>query len=677
MIYATANIEVPNIFVNVAMPFRRGQHQTMQTVDYDLVSDSGERVAAQAVKVGRYHDGSIQVAHLYGKFSSPASKITVQERKAVPKAFEFTAFTEAQFLKYSRGRAKVRLEFNGPVVKRLSLFATTGQVPIETHLTFYTGEDVIRVDSCYHNSLPLAAEDLVTINLHSSVDAQEIPITVPEPVLPITGYFPQRARRIVRTALLPIGKSPDKITHDAGWGVVDEFQRVEAFTAMQLRVPNFANVNLRGRQNNDYFTALQAMQNGTGYPSSKYLNSKRLGMFHPCLGFEGGETGGLWINQGSGADVAFTGNVNALRLAYLEQRMVTDRHHVGLVDMDGNFATLERYEGISGWRMRSDDGRFEKTSGGEMDGPWGFSAQPPLDPLIAPEKTTIDKFEPLDWAHLIRAHKSNFVLAWLANDPIAKSLIQQDAELARMSWFFQRLHNDDNIVRANPHKGNHYSRIQGWMLRIIAESYALSSDKLRSRFSYHSLQLQDTVELAETPIGLVNCDTQGKEFSKPPYDKKYGVSVCIQHGLFTGGYYAFCRAFGLNFGLKALEGVKYLLQGSNTIWSAAIRLKDPKSSVFNSRQLDASGLPLDSNHPLYPDGKPTAGNVDSEQTRSVVGLCGLYGLETGNQALVDEAVVLAKQMMGQTPTQALLNLALNVNDSDLILLSFCQRVGLP
>jgi hypothetical protein len=313
-----------------------------------------------------------------------------------------------------------------------------------------------------------------------------------------------------------------------------------------------------------------------------------------------------------------------------------------------------------------------------MDAPWGFDIQPPMSTTECPEKIEIDKFEPMDFAHLIRAHRANIALAWLANDPIAKWLIRQDAETARMSWFLQRINADYAFATNNPGKGLHYSRIQGWMLRIIAEAYALGSDKLRTRFNTEKHKLVQTVTQAETPVGIINCDVIGKESRKEPYfSNKLGVAVCIQHGLFTGGYYAYCMALGVPFDIMPEKGVNHLLRGSNTLWSVAIRPIDATKPVFLTVPNDSSGLPMDATHPAYPDGKASGFNVDSEQTRATVGLAGLNALKANDQPTVDYCVNLAKRMMGPNPKAALLGLGMQVTDSDSILLAFCQKVGLP
>lgn len=687
----TATIQHPSRFVSVVLPLAEGAYAGLQSLGFDLVSDTGERVNAQPCIVGRYADGSVQAVQLVATFDgTPPKSVEVFSGTFEPR--RFTGFTPAttKAARWMMGLDYCKTEESGEHMLRLRTVARSGPLDFVAWWTLFKGSDAIRCDLVLHNARPGAAPLALAKVALPVPDGYEWQVTqLPEPLMQfdeLNGggevlYFPARARRIVRGTVGPVATngSPDlSVCHDEGWGVVKEaWQRETALGAIQAPLPDFGKINVAGHMLAEADKADIALLNGTSWPS-QYPTSKRYGLWHPARAKEGGETSGDWITQLPGATLAAAGTGDALVGVMLEQRMVTDRCHIGIVEVNGQPAKLEDYAAVLNWRMRADDARFDKQGQAVIDGPFAFSKAVQLPAGTAVGQAEVDAYEPIDFAHLIRSMRSSVALAWLANDPISKWLIRQDAENARMSWMHGRLAADAAFVAAHPAKGLHWNRIQGWMCSVMAEAYALGGDPLRARFLPGMAQILDVAQRAVMPSGLITCDTTGKQAKAQPYLGQYGVGVAIQHGLLTRGLQALARASGSTCNistLEALKGVAFLLHGSNTLWSAAVRPSDPNQIAYASRQFDAMGEPLDSSHPQY-DAKPGAA-VDSEQTRALVGLYGLNGQRLGYGADVIRAMDMAEAMCGSTPTKALLAMGIGALDSDALLLAFCQGRNMP
>ena len=678
MNYGTARIDLPSPYVNVVVPI----DGDMPPGGFDLVGDDGERVAAQQDLVARYADteteGSApQAIQLWGKFSSPPNSVTVEEATVPEPAFVWHPKAREAWGKLQE-LGEHRNAINGHTVKRLRItWGKQGEVNYVAWATFFSGSPDIRWDCVAHNARPGSPDlQVKDLNWNPLLELSYLHWSATsEPLNVGPYYFPQRGRRIIRSVLTDDFTRSRDVAHDHGFGIcTDAWQTVDAFTTLHLRVPKLGGV-AASEVKSRAISARTAVSAGTPYPGPNYVNSKTLGLWHPCMSKEGGETGGTWISQAPGVEAVQAGNKDVLTWCYHEQHMAISRHHVGIVERDGEPATLEDYLASGYWRMRSDDGRFDKNGKVEWDGPFGFSAQPPLGIGQCPEQAELDAFEPWDFAHLIRYMRTSITLAWLANDPVSKWLIRQEAEIARMSLDNGRLGADLAYVQQNPGKGIHWSRIQGWQLTAIAEAYALSGDQLRARFTPTISKIEAVLRTAQMENGAVNCDTYSKQAVAPPYFSQYGTMICIQHGLVTNGWYRVCNASGLYWHCQAWKGVKFLLMGSNTLWSAATRPKDISKPIFLTRQLNAAGEPLDSSHPAF-DTRPGPA-LDSEQTRATVGLCGLYALKVNDGQTLAECAVLAHRMLGATPTATLLSMGKNVLDSDAIMLAFCQQAGLP
>jgi len=481
-------------------------------------------------------------------------------------------------------------------------------------------------------------------------------------------FFPTRSRYISRFSVAPAAEHVDWM---AGWGVmVDAYRDNPVLGANGVFTPNFAGIDVLGRLHVDASLAANALFNGTPYPAN-YKDAVRIGAWHPMQAHEGGETGGYGITQAPGVMVASTGSAAGIRLAMMEQFMAVCRTHIGMIANGSKpIRFRDHARSASDWtlsnpgcRMRSDDGRFQPVSGGAvLDAPFDWSKQPKLSPR-PPEAAALEAFEPYDWGHFIRLMRHDITLAYMHNDELSKNLIRQNGEVAQFS-LFPRFAAVESAVRANPHRGVEWGRIQGWMLRAIAEQLLFERSEAHRGWLMTALErIIDTMELAWMPNGLLAVDGHSKEMSHVPYSgHDYMVTAAIQHGLLCGGVMAAVNACGQVINYAHLtSGVEYLRKGSQTLWSAASRPMDPTQEPYDVRPMHSDGHPADSSHPQY-DADPNKASYDSEQTRHL--------LSHLPSDIAKNATVQA--MLGANPISTILGMGMSATDTDAILLGALQ-----
>lgn len=598
--------------------------------------DSGETLVAQVERGPRTHDDLVQIVHMYGAFRSPVRRVSwsMDPDADVPeKAFQWTPSSTQAARRYASDcvqNAKSLSHGHALIRRRYHNFGSI------FHISYFSGIDCIWVDSIKHSAHVNDEEAIINEFDSPYLIGQSLP----------QSYMPQRARR--RAFLVLPGPDNQTIRPGDGWVVdVDSFRRNPVYGANGAYVPDFGKLDIPGRHRSDRNKAEAALRDGTPYPAA-YKDAVGLGMWHPCLSKEGGETGGTWISQCPGIDLAARPTVDGLYLALYEQHMALSRTHIGMLDSNGRPLKYEDFAADKSWSMRSDDGRFDKASGGKvLDGPFGWSAQPPVS---APEKAALDAFEPFDFAHFIRLMGHDIKLAYLWNDSMSRELIAQNGELVRFS-FLPRFAKYKNSASG---KGAAWNRTQGWMFRAMAEAYAFGSNELRKRFDISVYDILAYAKNATMSNGCLSADTFSKQYSVPPYSKQYAVTVSIHEGLLRGGLHALARVFGSELVFNHSKHIRYMLHGSNVLWSVASR--NLAGVVYETIPNDAQGNPISSAHPSY-DTKPGAA-VDSEQSRAVLG----YDLD----------MALVQTMLGPNPIAALQAMNWNVCDSDAILLGALQ-----
>ena len=662
------NISTPSRYAQIVLPLAKGAYHYQRGVSRWHLRNpaTGTTVLAQVERGARHADGSAATVLLLGDFGSerPASVDVIEDDpQRVP---DFVWHPDVLKAREMFSADHTRLTWNGHVARQYRLVDQGPDRIVSMRiLTVFTGCAAVRIDWMFLNG-HVNAKQLAVTNFAQGwyPSGWLASYTIEEHTLSGAAlYFPQRGRRVLRGVLHPEGVDPEPARHGAGCGLADG-----PFGVFSMPIPTFGVTRPQqaAKQSGQLATIRTAIHNGTPYPYPAYTVSKRLGIWHPCLGTEGGETGGSpatpvsWISQAAGIELAYSPTQDGILLAMHEQRMILDRCATALHDDHARPLTLEDYDADKSWSMRSDDARFDVSQGRVLDGPFGFSTQPPLPPGTCPEQPALDAFEPIDFGHYIREIRAHIALAWVCNDTLSRELLIQAAELARMS-LFRRI---GGLAGWPGGVGTGWQRIQGWQARAIAEAYCFGGNPLRQRYQagWQCQAILDYTARAMMPNGCLQVDTVGKEHNRVPYNSQHGVTLAIHQGLLCGGLSALARAMGLGWPVDLLAGVEFLRLGQGTLWSAASR---PKSGGAPYPQRQPG--PLDSSHPQYqPSGQAA---YDSEQTRALVGLAGFAG--------DPRALDAAKSLLGPTPAAKLRQMGANAEDSDAILLAFLESVGAP
>jgi hypothetical protein len=684
----TVRPKTPGRFVQVAVPLSRGAFTWSPGVCPVRVFDGTRELPAQVERGPRYPDGSAASIMVYADAGAGTALASVDvrwepHREAVGEFVWHDAIRKDRVWWAALPGSNERTTMDGPVVRQ---FRRSDEGDRETWITFFNDCPAIYVALYLHNAHPGASEYEAQVLIPALCPSGwEVSWVITEPygqpdgsILTPDGHIIlQRNLRIVRAVLAPKGYQRWTDAHPAhGWAVAtQEWQRVAAWAPHFIPAPDLSHLTgLEITQTKQYAEIRYALANGTNYPPYKkpdgswsYPLAVRHGFFHPSYAQEGGETSGYQITYGTACDAIQTGSPDALMYAMYQQRMRRDRDRSACIETTGEPSTYEQYKvEIDTGKIRfsaDDPGRFDKSGSVVLDGSFGWSKQIPA-PASA-ERTALLGYETTDWAHRIRATYWDSLLLQLANDPISRYLIRMDGEVARMGWHSG--HRDDgdwNAAQAGI--GLSRDRILGWQLHAMALAFCVGNNALRQRFHYDLIDACTIYSDATSEGGPTICALQGgKQVSVAPYNSQYAVCVAIQEGLLTQGFVAAARATGNLLPYKdVLRAVKFLLAGSNTVWSAATwKLSDRQP--FAARVDSLSSL-----SPAYVGAK-----TDSEQIRGLLGLCILFARERGESTA--DAALLLQQMLGGKPRAALRGMGAAVLDSDSCALAACDALGLP
>ena len=241
------------------------------------------------------------------------------------------------------------------------------------------------------------------------------------------------------------------------------------------------------------------MADGTGVANYPLAN-RRLGWGHPYGVPYGGMTGGSEINCYDGIVAAAAATPAGFRLYSILHRMQTDRQPNALYQIDGAPSSVEEWVIENG---AVDYVPFEHfvvplVFGSRAD-PFGVKSAPRfqvdyvvangLQPGYEPSHLLYD---PHDYQHFVRYTRAAKVLAWLANDSLAKDDLRMQAENFHLSFHS----NANNVlgnaqgsgllslmrtVRNTPGKGFGYGRGEAWGMDCAAAVYSLADDSWRAR----------------------------------------------------------------------------------------------------------------------------------------------------------------------------------------------------
>jgi hypothetical protein len=236
---------------------------------------------------------------------------------------------------------------------------------------------------------------------------------------------------------------------------------------------------------------------GTGeYP----VSSGRLGWGHPYGVSYGGMTSGLEIDMYDGVEAAAVAGPLGFRLYSLLHRMQSDRQPNALYQLDGNPSSVDE------WRIENGDADYipfehfvvPLLSGSQPDA-FGLHMSPDAqrdfvqaNGLQPGYEGPHLAFDPHDYQHFVRYTRSAKVLAWLANDSLAKDDLCMQAENFHLS--FHELFNNANgglqssgmrrmqaYVAQHPGKGFPFGRGEGWGIDCATAAYSLAGRAPRER----------------------------------------------------------------------------------------------------------------------------------------------------------------------------------------------------
>ena len=211
-----------------------------------------------------------------------------------------------------------------------------------------------------------------------------------------------------------------------------------------------------------------------------------LGWAHPWGVPYGGMTGGDEIYLYDGLVTAHAANPLGIQAYRGLLRMSTDRMWTAFYDADGSPSSVED------WLVGSSYVPFAhfvhpSLSGNDPVGLWRaprFQIQHVEANALQPAYAgTLDSYQAIDYQHLIRYTRSAKVLAWLANDSLAKDELMLQAESFRLAYHpymnsggggvqGSGMRADMDFIAAVPGSGFTFGRGEAWGSDAVLASYA-------------------------------------------------------------------------------------------------------------------------------------------------------------------------------------------------------------
>lgn len=357
-------------------------------------------------------------------------------------------------------------------------------------------------------------------------------------ITPGQHFWPQTQQREFRLILHPPGVNPNE--EMLGLGFAHGWHRSDraGYLAQGIQAPKMdwspglltAIKRLKGERFNRLINRL---------PGNPDYNTGTLG-FWPVTGVSyGGMTSGVDIEQIPGADTLGAKHPDGILVHMAESLRYGVRQPGQIYEMDGSPVKVELHADTAGnipWRhfnyVFSAKRPFEITDPRDThwDTPFNLDiARTRTKPGTCAYETQLKAFEPIDYQHTTRATKDYRVLAWLANDSIAKLRLQALAENARLTfWEKGNGQLDDNVAftKAQPHYGSNIGRAEAWVMDAAAHSYALSNNNWRTRWQSWWDKFGEYIFYSQTPSGLFQgAGPFGKQATDQPNGHAF-ESVC-------------------------------------------------------------------------------------------------------------------------------------------------------
>jgi hypothetical protein len=289
-------------------------------------------------------------------------------------------------------------------------------------------------------------------------------------------------------------------------------------------------------------THLASGQSMGDYP----ISAPRLGWGHPWGVDYGGMTGGLEIYCYDGITAATLASPQGFRLYSALHRMQTDRMPNALYSKIGAPSSVEQ------WLVPDANGGYvpfehwnRPQLGGSRPDPFGATTAPDFqidfvaaNGLKPGYESRHLGYDPYDFEHFVRYTRSAKVLAWLANDSLAKDDLCMQAENFHLS--FHGHPNDaynnsqssgllsmKRYVRTYPGQGSSFGRGQGWGLDCAVAAYSLMSPEWRARkLPWFRLQIQVLLESQPACNGFLQAIVSSKAV-----DGRYRARQAIEQSI--------------------------------------------------------------------------------------------------------------------------------------------------
>jgi hypothetical protein len=393
----------------------------------------------------------------------------------------------------------------------------------------------------------------------------------------------------------------------------------------------------------DFFTTGASMNN---YP----IYFPRMGWAHPWGVAYGGMTGGTEVTLYDGFVTAYAASNPGYRYALMRHRMYTDRMCDALFNMDGEPTQVFDWlvNGATGQFLPGNFYQFQ-LSGTDMLG-WNqapdhhvnFAQSNGLKPSY---ESQLLAFKAVDLQHLVRYLNSPKVMAWLANDSVAKDDILMQAEISRMSYHHtpnnsagvalgSTMLGDMQFVAAHPGMGFSFGRGEGWMVDAMCAAYSLGTPAWRQQARDWFERISELVYDGRVSCtGMIQAVVNTKILNGQFRARQSIEQAIVENALWSMRESVFRGVDPVRMGMlkRVIEDSAYTMVGFPG-WS--VTGNGPHNHV-------AIG-PVDLNQAMFcttlPEGGTTAGGVDKHQSWSTLA----YGYRlTGDTLFLQRAMQMA------------------------------------
>jgi len=339
----------------------------------------------------------------------------------------------------------------------------------------------------------------------------------------------------------------DELRKSPGWGIFDRWDKVPAWMPQALQIPNLDHVGNKetviiNQANNDRNRYFNGQTSQSGSIGGGFLFGDPIpNVLWPTGGNEyGGTSGGNGISQYDGCVHAQVNSFYVLVQLHIEQIRESCRQMGHIYENNGDVLNSDNYlngNGSTPWQLSNSF--FENE--GTADNPWNWDSatHPPGTcpyefPLVFVWNPLYSGWQAYDNQHLVRYTKSQKMLCWLDNDPLAQLYLQARAELIKMAFHPNTINGDLNIPTTNFANGSGYGRELSWSMDCIAAAYAVSvhpfDQPLRARWTEWIETAKHHFIRKQMKNGYLSAINSGKIAEDPPLGTGPPQNICNYWG---------------------------------------------------------------------------------------------------------------------------------------------------